>query len=284
MIHSPTTSILITGCSSGIGFCAAQKLQAKGYQVFAGVRKPEDKAQLQQMGLYSVLLDVNDSQSIRAGVAEVLAQTGGKLGALFNNAGFGQPGAVEDLSREALRAQFETNVFGLQELTNQIIPIMRQQGHGRIVNVSSVLGLVAMAYRGAYCATKFALEALTDTMRLELQGTGIYVSLIEPGPIRTRFRYNARQAYGQHIDGGASAHRVSYDNLIRYFEEVKDSSPFTLPPDAVVKKLVHALESDSPKRRYYVTTPTYFFAVCKRLLPGRWLDALLLKIAKGKIK
>lgn len=277
-------SILITGCSSGIGLCAAQTLQARGYQVFAGVRKPEDKTRLQQMGLYSLLLDVNNPQSIQAGVAEVLAQTNGTIDALFNNAGFGQPGAVEDLSREALRAQFETNVFGLQELTNQLIPIMRKQGYGRIVNVSSVLGVVSMAYRGAYCATKYAVEALTDAMRLELHNTGIHVALIEPGPISSRFRYNARQAYGQHIDDSSSTHRVSYASLLQYFEEVNDNTPFTLPPAAVVKKLVHALENRRPKIRYRVTVPAYFFSGCKRLLPSRWLDALLLKIAKHETK
>lgn len=284
MTESTIKSILITGCSSGIGLCAAQTLHTKGYQVFAAVRKPEDKARLQQLGLYSLLLDVNDPQSIRAGVAEVLAQTNGSIDALFNNAGFGQPGAVEDLSREALRAQFETNVFGLQELTNQIIPLMRKQGYGRIVNVSSVLGLVSMAYRGAYCATKYAVEALTDAMRLELRNTGIHVALIEPGPISSRFRYNARQAYGQHVDSMNSTHRVPYANLEQYFEEVKENTPFTLPPDAVVKKLLHALESNRPKIRYPVTVVTYFLSACKRVLTSRWLDALLLKIAKHETK
>ena len=282
-MHTPKT-VLITGCSSGIGFCAANQLQQRGYRVFAGVRKAQDKSRLEAAGLTAVLLDLNDSSSIRAALEWVLAQTGGVLDALINNAGYAQPGAVEDVSREALRVQFETNVFGLQELTNGVIPVMRRQGQGRIINLSSILGLVALAYRGAYCASKFALEALTDSLRLELAGSGIKVSLIEPGPVATAFRDSARAAYEQNIVVGQSSHQAHYANLLNNMEEFKASSRFTLAPEAVVKRLIHALESPRPKIRYYVTAPAYLLMVLKRLLPGRCLDVLLRQVAKRETR
>lgn len=278
-MHTPKT-VLITGCSSGIGFCAAQQLQQRGYRVFAGVRKAQDKSRLEDLGLTTILLDLNDSDAMQRALESLLAQTGGTLDALINNAGFGQPGAVEDISRVALRAQFETNVFGLQELTNLVIPVMRRQGYGRIINVSSILGLVAMAYRGAYCASKFALEALTDSLRLELIGSGIKVSLVEPGPVATAFRESARVAYEQNIMVAQSSHQERYVNLLNNMEEFKAQSRFTLPPEAVVKKLVHALESPRPKIRYYVTLPAYLLMLLKRWLPGRWLDVLLQQVAR----
>ena len=190
-------SILITGCSSGIGFQVAQGLRARGWRVFATARQPADVTRLQADGLESLALDLRDSASIQTAVTAVLERTGGRLDALFNNGAYGQPGAVEDLSREALREQFETNLFGTLELTNRLIPVMRRQGGGRILFNSSVLGLVAFPYRVAYVASKFALEGLADTLRLELTGTGIHICLIEPGPILSRFRDNAHAAYRQ---------------------------------------------------------------------------------------
>lgn len=271
-------SVLITGCSSGIGLCTAQFLQQRGYQVFAAVRKPEDKLRLQGLGLTSVLLDVNDSASIQNGLAEVLLQTNGRLDALINNAGFGLMGAVEDLTRDSLRAQFETNVFGLHELTRQVIPVMRRQQQGRIINISSVLGLVSMAYRGAYSASKYAVEALSDSLRLELKGTGIYVVLVEPGPIVSHFRENADAVTRETIDMTASAHHKVYDDMLERQQQQKDSSRFTLGPEAVAKKILHALESPQPKLRYFVTLATYLLATFKRLLPARWLDRVLVKL------
>ncbi|MDQ2696891.1 MAG: SDR family NAD(P)-dependent oxidoreductase [Pseudomonadota bacterium] len=265
-------TILITGCSSGIGLCAAQGLARRGHRVFAAARKADDVARLRAQGLDGVMLDLDDSASIRAAVAAVLEQTGGGLDALFNNAAYGQPGAVEDLRREVIRAQFETNLFGTLELTNLILPVMRRQGHGRIIQCSSVLGLVAMPYRGAYNATKFALEGLTDTLRLELAGSGIYVSLIEPGPILSRFRANSYAAFLRHIDRQASVHRQRYAAMERRLTRDGPAVPFTLPPEAVLKRVVHALESRRPRVRYYVTVPTYLFATLRRLLPYRLLD------------
>lgn len=275
-------SILVTGCSSGIGRHAAEGLATRGYRVFATARKPDDVEALKAAGLEGLRLDVSDSASIHAAVDEVLGRTGGTLHALFNNAAYGQPGAVEDLRREVLRAQFETNLFGLLELTNRIIPVMRVQGHGRIVQNSSLLGLVALPYRGAYNASKYALEGLTDTLRLELAGTGIHVSLIEPGPIASRFRANAYKMYKENIDTANSAHRTRYEAMERRLTKAGPAAPFTQSPDAVLKRLIHALESPRPKARYHVTVPTHFFALARRLLPVRLLDRVLLAVSRGE--
>lgn len=271
-------SVLITGCSSGIGHALAVGLRARGHRVFAGARKPEDVAVLRAQGFEAVRIDVDDSVSLQTAVREVLALSGGRLDALVNNAGYGQPGAVEDLPRAALRAQFETNVFGPLELTNLVLPAMRAQGHGRIVNVSSVLGLVAFPYRGAYNASKHALEGLTDTLRLELRGTGILVALVEPGPIASRFRTNAYAAYRKYIDPARSVHREKYLAMERRLTKSGPAARFTLPPQAVLEKVIHALEAPRPKLRYYVTLPTHAISALKRLLPYRALDWIIYKI------
>ncbi len=265
-------SLLITGCSSGIGLCVAKGLQARGFRVFATARKKDDVRALNERGLESIQLDLADSHSILTAVEEVLSRTNGRLYALFSNGAYVQLGAVEDLSRDVLRAQFETNFFGTVELTNQIIPVMRRQGYGRIVHNSSALGLIALPYRGAYNATKFALEGITDTLRLELKGTPIYVSLIEPGPIESRTRENAYQAFKKHIDRDNSPHLERYLEMEKRLTKVGPAARFTLPPEAVLKKAIHALESPHPKIRYYVTLPTYLFATLKRVLPHRSLD------------
>ena len=271
-------SILITGCSSGIGHCVATGLASRGYRVFATARREQDVERLNAAGLESLRLDHADSESIHRAVDEILARTGGRLDALFNNGAYGQPGAVEDLTREALRAQFETNLFGWHELTNRVLPVMRRQGHGRIVYNSSVLGFVALPFRGAYNASKFALEGLVDTLRLELRGSGIHVSLVEPGPIESRFRANALLAYQRHIDPDSSVHRERYRRLEQRLVTEGPVVPFTLPPEAVLKKVIHALESRRPRARYSVTFPTYLFAVLKRVLTTRALDRILARI------
>lgn len=271
-------SILITGCSSGIGLCVASGLHARGHRVFATARKPEDVERLRAQGLESLQLDLTNSISIQNAVATVLQLTRGSLDALFNNAAYGQPGAVEDLSREVIREQFETNLFGTLELTNLIVPIMRRQGHGRIIQCSSILGLVAMPYRGAYSASKFALESLSDTLRLELMGTNIQVALIQPGPIISRFRENAYAAYRKNIDKEKSFHRESYEETEKRLLTKGPVLPFTLPPEAVLKRVIHALESPKPKIRYYVTVPTYLMAALRRILPYRAIDWLLYRL------
>lgn len=281
-MHSRPRSILITGCSSGIGYHAAHALKARGYRVFATARKADDVARLRDDGLESLRLDLTDSASIRDAVDDILAATGGTLYALFNNGGYGQPGAVEDLSRAMLRAQFETNVFGSIELTNAVLPIMRKQGCGRIVQNSSVLGFAALPFRGAYIASKFALEGFYDTLRLELAGTGIQVSLIEPGPIASRFRANAFAVYQRTIDVEHSVFRETYRAMERRLTKQGPAAPFTLGPEAVTEKLLHALESPRARPRYYVTFPTYLFGTLKRVLPTRALDWVLRRVSRGE--
>ncbi len=272
------SSILITGCSSGIGYCVAKGLHERGYQVFATARKAQDVERLRGEGLLSTQLDLSDSDSIQAAVGWVLEHTNGTLDALFNNGAYGQPGAVEDLSRETLRAQFETNVFGWAELTNLVIPVMRRQGHGRILQNSSLLGYVTLKYRGAYNASKYALEGLTDTLRMELHDTGIHVVLIEPGPISSRFRANGFAMYQKYIDKTNSPHRAVYEAVEARLQKPGAAAPFTLPPEAVLQKVIHALESKHPKIRYPVTFPAHLFWWLRRLLPDRWRDAFLRRI------
>ncbi|UCE89025.1 MAG: SDR family oxidoreductase [Pseudomonadota bacterium] len=275
-------AVLISGCSSGIGLAAAHRLRALGYRVFATARKQPDVDALLAQGFESLQLDLDDSRSIEEAVNEVLARTGGRLYGLFNNGAYGQQGAVEDLRREVLRAQFETNLFGWLELTNRIVPVMRRQGEGRIIQNSSVLGLVTLRFRGAYNASKFALEGLTDTLRQELRGSGVFVSLIEPGPIESRFRANAYAAYRRNIDREHSVHREAYLRMEKRLTKEGEAVPFTLPAEAVVKKLIHALESPRPRVRYYVTVPTYVFAFLKRLLPHGALDGVLQLASRGE--
>jgi NAD(P)-dependent dehydrogenase (short-subunit alcohol dehydrogenase family) len=271
-------TILITGCSSGIGHCVAHGLAQRGYRVLATARQQADVERLNAAGLESLQLDLSDSGSINRAVDDVLDRTGGRLDALFNNGAYGQPGAVEDLSRELLRDQFETNLFGWHELTNRVLPVMREQGHGRIIHNSSVLGFVALPFRGAYNASKYALEGLTDTLRLELRNTGIYVSLVEPGPIESRFRANAYAAYKRTINPETSVHREKYRRLEQRLKTEGPVVPFTLPAEAVMKKVIKALESPRPRARYYVTFPTYLFAALKRVLTDRALDRVLAKV------
>ncbi|MCD2449717.1 SDR family oxidoreductase [Methylicorpusculum oleiharenae] len=271
-------TILITGCSTGIGYTTATQLKMRGHRVFTSARKQEDVDRLIQEGFESVRLDLADSRSIQEAIDQIIVLTNGKLDALFNNGAFGQPGAVEDLSREVLREQFETNLFGTHELTNRVIPLMRQQNSGRIIYNSSVLGLVAMTYRGAYNASKFALEGLADTLRLELHGTGIHLSIIEPGPILSDFRKNAFILYKKNINISKSFHQKTYLKMETRLQKEGPAVPFTLPAEAVSEKVIHALESKRPKLRYYVTFPTYLFAFLKRVLPISWLDALLRKV------
>lgn len=266
-------SVLITGCSSGIGLASAREMKTRGWRVFATARKPDDIARLSGEGFESPYLDYAEPDSIAAAAEHVLNATDGKLGALFNNGAYGQPGAIEDLRPEVVRAQFEVNVFGWHDLTCRVIPAMRKEGEGRLVFCSSVLGLVAAPYRGAYCATKFAVEALADALRIELAASGIKVVLIEPGPIASRFLEHALAAYRRNVDLEASPHRQIYRARVARLEE-GGSQTFKLGPEAVALKLAHALESRNPKRRYYVTVPTYVAALLRRILPVGALDAV----------
>lgn len=273
-------TILITGCSSGIGRNAALGLQARGWRVFASVRSPGDIPRLREHGLEALHLDYADQASIEAAVALVLEATAGRLDAVFNNGAFAIPGPLEDISRDAMRAQFEVNLLGPHALTRAVIPAMRAQGYGRIVNCSSVLGLVAAPWRGPYNASKFALEGLTDTLRVELEGSGIQTILIEPGPIRTDFRKNAIAAFEEWVDWEASDRVQEYrdwllDKLYKRGLSAGKPDRFELGPEAVTAKLVRALEDPRPKARYMVTVPTYSAAVIRRLLPARLIDRLV---------
>jgi len=277
-------NIIITGCSSGIGFCVAKGLKERGYRVFATARRQQDVKELNKQGFESYQLDLTNSQSINIAVGNILDIAEGRIYGLFNNAGYGQPGAVEDLSRDSLRQQFEVNLFGAHELTSLIIPVMRAQGVGRIIQNSSILGLISLKYRGAYNASKYALEGLTDALRMELKGTGISVSLIEPGPIKSNFRENAYKAFKKNIDVENSAHRNTYKAVLKRLQSNDNKVPFTLGPEAVFEKVIHALESKLPKNRYYITVPSYGFAFMKRILPGPILDWLLIKTSDAENK
>ncbi len=276
-------SILITGCSSGIGLCVARGLARRGYRVFATARRKADVEMLAGLGidnLESLQLDLDDSFSILNAVKLIKQRTGGRLYALFNNGAYGQPSAVEDLSREVLRAQFETNFFGWVELTNLVLPLMRAQGEGRIIQNSSILGFIGLPFRGAYNASKYALEGISDTLRLELHGSGIHVCLIEPGPVESRFRANAFRHYQKNIDRDASVFRDVYLGMESRLTREGQAMPFTLPPEAVLKRVIHALEAKRPRPRYYVTFPTYLFGYLKRILSTRLLDRMLLRVAR----
>ncbi len=265
----PNRSVLITGCSTGIGRAAAKLLRARGWRVLATARKAADVEALAAEGFESFLLDVADDASVKDGAARALALVGGALGALVNNAGYGQPGALEDVSRDAIRRQFEVNVFGLQDLTNRVLPAMINAGAGRVVHLSSVLGRAVIPMMGAYCATKHAVEALADAQRIELRGTGVGVALVEPGPITTEFHRNARAI------GEATLRRGTRFDLELYAAQASSANRFSLPPDAVAEAIAHALESTRPRARYRVTLPAKVAPLLRALLPTCAYDWLL---------
>ncbi|MGL4186167.1 MAG: SDR family oxidoreductase [Thiotrichaceae bacterium] len=274
-------NVLITGCSSGIGYCVAKGLKARGYNVFASARKAEDVARLEAEGFKTLLLDLADPESVQDAVYELMLRTNSELYAVFHNGAYGQAGALEDITRATLEKQFATNVFGWHQLTNMLLPLMRQRNEGRIIYNSSLLGYVALPFRGAYNASKYAIEGLADTLRLELADTDIKLSLIEPGPIESRFRANALQSLQDNVDIEKSPHRDKYQATIRRLSKPGPAAPFTLPSEAVLQKVIHALESAKPKPRYRVTFPAHLFWSLRRLLPTRLLDKVLLKVPNG---
>lgn len=275
-------NVLVTGCSSGIGYTVAKGLQARGYRVFATARKVADIQRLEAEGLQVIELDLSCSKSVNEAVNELMLRTNNELYAVFHNGAYGQTGAVEDLSRTCLEQQFAANVFGWIELNNRLMPLFRKNNAGRIIFNSSVLGIVSLAYRGAYNASKYAIEAFADTLRIELSDSNIQVSLIEPGPIESNFRKNALNAFYRHIDMNSSVHKRNYQNEIERMKAEKSNAPFTLPPEAVLNKVIAALESKTAKARYFVTFPTYLLSSLKRILPTTWLDKILYKISISK--
>lgn len=275
--------ILITGCSSGIGFDAAFALKGRGHRVIASCRKSDDVNRLQSLGMEAVLLDVCDSSSIQHAFAEVLTKTEGRLDVLINNAGYGQMGALEDLTRDLMRQQFETNVFGLVELTSLVIPIMRQQGSGRIINVSSILGIISMPFRGAYNASKHAVEGISDTLRLELQSSGIEVISIEPGPIESKFRDNCVESSLSKLNVEKSYFSKQYAKMLLTYQQTVSESFFTKKTDAVIKKLIHAIESKRPRVKYPVTLPAYLMFFLKKILSAGMLHRFFLFVSKKEL-
>ncbi|WP_296417891.1 SDR family NAD(P)-dependent oxidoreductase [Pseudooctadecabacter sp.] len=270
-------SILITGCSSGIGYDAAHGMRAAGWRVFASCRSQADCDRLSAEGFEAPRIDYTDPETIASGLNDVLTATGGTLDAVFNNGGYATPGAVEDLPREALRLNFETNVFGVHDLTTRVIPVMRAQGYGRIVQHSSVLGLITLPFRGSYNATKFGLEGLTDTLRVEMgRDTNIKIITMNTGPVTSDIRKNSIPHFERWIDWKSSARRAQYEKGLQK-RLYQDNGPdaFELPPSAVTKKLLHACTHRNPKPRYYVTTPTYAMGLLRRILPTRALDWVL---------
>jgi len=270
-------SVLITGCSTGIGLHLAYGLKKKGYRVFASARKEADVRKLQAEGFESLLLDLSSSDSIRGAIRELFQKTD-SLYALINNGAYGQAGALEDISRVAMEEQFQANFFGWHELTNLVLPSMKKDCSGRLIYISSVLGFVALPFRGPYIASKFAIEGLVDTLRLELRHTNIKLSLVQPGPIESDFRQNAYLSFQKHVDLESSDYREDYVKMIKRLNS-PDNAQFTLGPESVLKPVLHALESKSPKLRYRVTFPTKLFAILGRILPSVWMDRILSKAA-----
>ncbi len=277
-------TVLVTGCSSGIGYYVAKGLKERGYNVYATARKEEDVQRLISEGFKCLQLDYADSQSVQDLANELMLLVGTNLYGVFHNGAYGQPGAVEDLTRETIEKQFAANVFGWMELNNRLIVLMRHNNCGRIIFNSSVLGLISLPFRGAYNASKYAIEGFADTLRLELSDTNVKVSLVEPGPVESRFRANALQALKDNVNMGDSVHRDRYKKTLDRLAKEGVVDPYTLPPEAVLKKVIHALESKSPQAHYYVTTPTYIMGTLKRLLPAKWMDKFILKTAGGELK
>jgi len=277
-------NILITGCSSGIGYVTAKGLKERGYNVITTARKVEDIEKLKADGFECLALDYADSNSVQQCAADLNALIGDDLYGVFHNGAYGQPGAVEDLTRETLEKQFAANVFGWMELNNLLIPQMRKNNSGRIIFNSSVLGLISLPFRGAYNASKYAIEGFADTLRLELSDTNIKVCLIEPGPIESRFRPNALQAMKDNIDMDSSVHSTRYKKVLKRLAKEGHVDQFTLPADAVLDKVILSLEKPHPKPHYYVTKPTYIMGYLKRILPTKLMDKFILAAAGGELK
>ncbi|ELY7393061.1 SDR family oxidoreductase [Cronobacter universalis] len=251
-------SLLITGCSSGIGLACAHELRRQGFQILAACRKPDDVARMNTLGFTGIELDLDSPQSVEAAAQEVIRLTNNRLYGIFNNGGYGVYGPLSTISRAQMEQQFSTNFFGAHQLTMLLLPAMLPHGEGRIVNTSSVMGLISTPGRGAYAASKYALEAWSDALRMELRYSGVKVSLIEPGPIRTRFTENVNQ--------------TQTDKPV---ENPGIAARFTLGPEAVVAKVRHAFESPNPRIRYPVTLVTHAVGILKRLLPTRLMDKIL---------
>jgi len=267
-------AVLVTGCSSGIGYATAERLADVGWKVYATARNIEKLTLLEGHGCRLLPLDVTDEDSMRRAVDEV-EQREGAVGVLVSNAGFSQSGAVEAVPMEKVRNQFETNVFGLVRMCQLVLPGMRRQGYGRIVNVSSMGGKLTFPGAGHYHATKHAVEALSDALRFEVEGFGIKVSVIEPGLIRTGF---ANVAVGS-MDGSEDGPYAGFDEAVaRATTENYERGPISRlagGPEAVAEAIERAISARSPRSRYAVTPSAHLFLWLRRLLPDRIWDAVL---------
>jgi NAD(P)-dependent dehydrogenase (short-subunit alcohol dehydrogenase family) len=273
-----TRSILITGCSSGIGLAAARTLRDRNWRVISACRKPEDVEARRAEGFDSVRIDHGDAASVEAGWTEAMQLTGGTLDALFNNGGHGMSGAAEDVPRQALELVFASNVFGVHQLTRLALPGMIARGRGRIVIHSSVVGFTALRWRAAYVATKHALEGLTNTMRVELRGTGVDVSILNTGPVASGFRENSVKLFNSWIDVDASRHSDYYRTEFMASRSSDAPVPFEGTANDVVRKLIHAVEAPRPRTRYYITPYAYVAAALTRMLPDRLQDRIGAKL------
>ncbi|MGE4488796.1 MAG: SDR family NAD(P)-dependent oxidoreductase [Kiritimatiellales bacterium] len=279
-------TVLVTGCSSGIGLATARLLKKNGWQVVPTARREVDLEKLRAEGFEPVALDVTDSDSIAAAVTDVLKRFNGQLGAIVNNAGFGLTSAIEDAPRAMFRDMFEVNVFGMQELTNRLIPVFRRQGCGRIVNVSSVLGEISLPFAGIYSATKHAVEAVSDALRRELAGSGVAVSIVQPGPIETKFSENLAHRTDRYPKNPDSPFLSFYKEAIETRKTGKahrTAGAFMKPPEAVARKIFQCLESPKPKIRVRVTAVAYFGAFVRRFLPAALIDAIMISRVRKKL-
>ena len=272
---APKKNILITGCSSGIGHDAALTLNKKGWRVFATCRSRSDCKYFESLGIESFPLDLSNEKSIKSATDLIEEKISSKLNAIFNNAAFAIPGAIQDLPRSALREIFEVNVFGQFDLIKRCLPLMAQVEDPRIVNCSSVLGFLSLPYRGAYSATKFALEALTDAMRRENFDGPVKIILLQPGPINTKIRQNSIKHFEKWVNWQDSIHQKKYKNIVierLYNKSSSNLSKYELHPRSVTKVLEKALDAKKPKCRYMITTPTLAARILISTLPTKLLD------------
>jgi NAD(P)-dependent dehydrogenase (short-subunit alcohol dehydrogenase family) len=268
--------ILVTGCSTGIGRATAIEAAERGHRVFASARRREDIAELTAKGIETLALDVTDRASIREAVKTTLAMAG-RIDALVNNAGYGQYGAIEDVSPEEWRAQFEVNVFGTVEVLREVLPGMRAARRGTIVNVSSLAGKVTVPFAGPYCASKHAIEAISDALRVELAPWRIRVVVVEPGPIGTRFGDRSREAAARILATPGPYSRF-YENAERASQ--KDFQRGRRKPETVARVIVRAIESRRPKTRYRVAPLARILVPLKGITTDRFLDRRMKRILR----
>lgn len=278
---SPSKAVLITGCSSGIGEATARHLNARGWTVYATARRRDALTHLREAGCHTLALDVTDEASMRSAVEEVQEREGA-VGVLVNNAGYSQSGAIETVSMDAVRAQFETNVFGLARMCQLVLPAMRAQGAGRIVNVSSMGGRLTFPGGGFYHATKYAVEALSDALRFEVAGFGVQVIVVEPGLIRTRFGESAVGSMlppaGEQPDGAAGPYGDFNAAVMTATVQAYEVGPMARlggPPHAVARKIEKAISAGRPRTRYTVTPSAKVLLGLRAVLPDRGWDTFV---------